>query len=235
MLCPGCGNEIEAGQECPVCATRRERRKDDVERLETSLCPGCGNTIYGVGPCTVCNADRAPRRRARAKHVLCPGCGNEIEQGAECAICASGRGGKRRRKRPEGAVLCISCEQPMDDQDWDGVPVRVCSSCQSMLFPPSSLERVLNKLREATEPVDFTEVLREFKDRHKKQTVAKSVRYKHCPVCDEMMVRRNYAGASGVILDVCGDHGHWVDQVSFSELSDWITRGGDQLAARRKR
>ncbi|MHC4939604.1 MAG: TFIIB-type zinc ribbon-containing protein [Planctomycetota bacterium] len=233
MLCFGCGNEIDAGQECLVCANQRERRNSDFERLETSLCPGCGNTIYGVGPCTVCNADRAPRRRGTQRHVLCPGCGNEINAGEQCAICASGRGGKRRRKGPEGVPLCLACEDPLEEQDWDGIAVHMCPGCQAMLFPPSALERVLNKLRDATEHIDFVEVIREFKDRYKTRRVAKTVRYKHCPVCDEMMVRRNYAGASGIILDVCGDHGHWVDQNAFSELSDWVTRGGDQLAARR--
>ena len=50
-----------------------------------------------------------------------------------------------------------------------------------------------------------------------------------------MMVRRNYANASGVIIDLCGEHGHLVDQNAFSDLSDWISRGGDQIAARRRR
>ncbi|MHC4410409.1 MAG: hypothetical protein ACYS0F_15575 [Planctomycetota bacterium] len=234
MLCPGCGNEIDAGQECPVCASRRERRKTNVERLETSLCPSCGNTIYGIAPCAVCNADRAPRRRGEQRRTLCGGCGNEIDAGEECTICSSGRGGKRRRKGPEGVVACIGCELPMEEQDWDGVAVRMCPSCQAMLFPPSALERVLNKLRDSAEHIDYAEVVREFRDRHKTQRVAKSIRYKHCPVCDEMMVRRNYANASGIILDVCGDHGHWVDQNAFAELSDWVTRGGDQLANRRR-
>jgi len=237
MLCPGCGNEIEAGQECPVCADRRERKKLDIDHVETSLCPGCGNTLYGAGPCPVCNSDRAPRRRSPARRTLCTGCGNEIEIGEECVICASGRGGRPKRKpvRADGAILCISCEVPMEEQDWDGVAVRVCPGCQAMLFPPSALERVLNKLREATEPIDYVEVVREFKDRYKTRRIAGTVRYKHCPVCDEMMVRRNYSGASGIVLDWCGDHGHWVDQNSFAELSDWITRGGDQIASRRKR
>ena len=46
------------------------------------------------------------------------------------------------------------------------------------------------------------------------------------------MSRVNYDSTSGIMLEHCGNHGTWVEQRAFSELSDWITRGGDQLAER---
>ncbi|MEM8883594.1 MAG: zf-TFIIB domain-containing protein [Planctomycetota bacterium] len=219
-----------------MCASKRERQRRDVDTLETTLCPSCGNTVYGSEPCPICTSSGAPRRRRdrdRERTTLCAGCGNEIPAGEDCSICSSGRGGKRK-PQPKGDVMCPNCEIPIESQNWDGVEVDMCMSCQSMLFPPGALEKVLSKLREAAGQMDITEVLREFRDRHKQQRVPKDVRYRRCPVCGEYMTRRNYAGTSGVILDYCGKHGYWVDQHQFDELSNWVTRGGDQLAARKR-
>jgi len=237
MLCPGCGNEIEAGEECPICATGRARRRAARRDDEMRLCPGCGNTIYGAGACTICESDHAPRRRhhqQQERTTLCVQCGNEMVEGEECPVCASGRGGKQKhRYRPGDLVLCTACNVPLTQQDWDGVNVMSCPSCQGMLFPPNALESVLNKLRETADPLDYAEVLKEFRDRYKTRRTTTNVRYKLCPICREAMVRRNYAGASGIVIDACGDHGHWVDQNSFAELSEWISKGGDQLVRRR--
>jgi hypothetical protein len=57
------------------------------------------------------------------------------------------------------------------------------------------------------------------------------VRYKACPVCEEVMARRAYGTVSGVIVDHCGDHGTWVDEAQFAALADFICRGGDVLAS----
>ena len=40
------------------------------------------------------------------------------------------------------------------------------------------------------------------------------------------MMRRNIAGRSGVILDVCGEHGLWFDCDELSHLIAWIRNGG---------
>ena len=108
--------------------------------------------------------------------VLCPGCGNDIVAGEECGICSSGRGAKRKRREPDGTAHCNSCDVPMEEQDWDGVTVHMCPSCQRMLFPPNALERVLDKLRDTAEHIDFTEVVRGFRERYRATRAKTSVR-----------------------------------------------------------
>ena len=89
---------------------------------------------------------------------------------------------------------------------------------------------VLNKLRATCDPVDLSTVFDEFKDRFTRE-LPEAVRYKACPVCATILLRRNYGNVSGVIVDVCGDHGTWVDEQAFAALADFVCRGGDQLAA----
>ena len=133
------------------------RRKD--KPFATSTSPGADRVVT----CDACGAGNVIVDPSRA---LCAGCGNTMPEGEDCAICSSGAGKKKKRRHPVGVAACLNCEELLEDQDWDGVPVKMCPSCQAMQFPPGSLERVLNKLRETTEERDYKEVALEFAGRH---------------------------------------------------------------------
>lgn len=53
-------------------------------------------------------------------------------------------------------------------------------------------------------------------------------RYRPCVVCHELMIRRNYGRESGVILDMCGQHGIWFDAEELARILVWIRAGGGQ-------
>jgi hypothetical protein len=40
------------------------------------------------------------------------------------------------------------------------------------------------------------------------------------------MSRRLYAPGSGVIIDICKDHGLWFDAAELHQILGWITQGG---------
>jgi Zn-finger nucleic acid-binding protein len=50
--------------------------------------------------------------------------------------------------------------------------------------------------------------------------------YRPCAVCGHLMNRRNYARRSGVILDLCGDHGLWFDADELHRVLAWVRGGG---------
>jgi len=52
------------------------------------------------------------------------------------------------------------------------------------------------------------------------------LRYRHCPVCDDLMNRRLYGKRSGVIVDRCRDHGLWLDAGELRQLMEWAHAGG---------
>ena len=115
------------------------------------------------------------------------------------------------------------------DQEIESCTTLMCPSCQGMFFPDQTLERVLNQLRATCDPTDVHSAMQEFKTRFTR-SLPESVKYKQCPVCDGPMTRRNYGGVSGVIIDVCYEHGTWVDGSAFGELADFIVRGGDLVS-----
>lgn len=113
----------------------------------------------------------------------------------------------------------------------EGNKTLLCPTCFGMFFPGNALESVLNRLRANCDPTDLDSALKDFKGRFRRELPA-SVRYKQCPVCDAPMLRRNYGTVSGVITDVCVDHGTWVDEKAFADLANFIVRGGDLVAGK---
>jgi len=166
--------------------------------------------------------------------ALCPGCGNDVRDTTNCPICKAGRAVHKAPRQPpepvDNTCHCPRCNAALAQQDWEGIAILGCPTCRGAFFPGSALEQVLDKLRADAEPVDTETVLKEFKDRFSRQ-LPEAVRYKACPVCNEVMLRRNYGTVSGVIVDTCCDHGTWVDEAQFAALADFICRGGDLLAA----
>lgn len=50
--------------------------------------------------------------------------------------------------------------------------------------------------------------------------------YRPCAVCGGLMNRRNYARRSGVLIDVCKQHGIWFDGDELHRVLTWIEGGG---------
>ena len=47
------------------------------------------------------------------------------------------------------------------------------------------------------------------------------------------MHRRNFGRRSGVILDLCGEHGAWFDSDELARIVEWLRAGGLEAARRR--
>ena len=56
--------------------------------------------------------------------------------------------------------------------------------------------------------------------------------YRPCPVCEKLMQRRHYGRQSGVIVDICRDHGFWFDADELPRILTWVRQGGLETAAR---
>src|ERR1019366_7625487 len=51
------------------------------------------------------------------------------------------------------------------------------------------------------------------------------VRYRKCPACGEMMLRKNFRESSGVIVDVCAAHGVWFDRGELATILAFASTG----------
>ncbi len=61
------------------------------------------------------------------------------------------------------------------------------------------------------------------------------VNYVPCPDCKQLMNRSNFARTSGIILDICKQHGVWFDAEELPKLIDFIRQGGLDRARQREK
>jgi Zn-finger nucleic acid-binding protein len=47
-----------------------------------------------------------------------------------------------------------------------------------------------------------------------------------CVRCGNIMNRVNFKGISGIIIDICGDHGVWLDNKELERIRSFIASGG---------
>lgn len=52
------------------------------------------------------------------------------------------------------------------------------------------------------------------------------VRYRACPACQQLMNRKNFGGASGIIVDVCALHGTFFDSGELPRVLTFVRHGG---------
>jgi Zn-finger nucleic acid-binding protein len=59
--------------------------------------------------------------------------------------------------------------------------------------------------------------------------------YRPCPVCRKFMNRSNFGGGSGVIVDVCGPHGVFLDRGELTRIVDFVEKGGWEKVRKREK
>jgi Zn-finger nucleic acid-binding protein len=62
--------------------------------------------------------------------------------------------------------------------------------------------------------------------KHQVAIAAEQVRYRGCPVCAQLMMRRNFARISGVVVDQCRQHGTWFDPGELDAVLRFVASGG---------
>lgn len=48
----------------------------------------------------------------------------------------------------------------------------------------------------------------------------------YCVHCGSLMGRQNFRKISGVLIDICGDHGVWLDAGELEQIRSFIANGG---------
>ena len=71
----------------------------------------------------------------------------------------------------------------------------------------------------------------------KAQTLSQPVKinYVPCPDCGQLMNRSNFAHSSGVIIDLCKQHGVWFDAEELPKIIEFIRKGGLEKARQREK
>jgi Zn-finger nucleic acid-binding protein len=186
---------------------------------QTLNCYSCGAAVTKDAPnCGHCGA--------RLAGISCPCCFGMMFQGAKfCPHCgepATQWDGKDS-KRP-----CPACRISMLHGTLRDIPLHECPKCFGLWLDSSTFDRVCRNAEQqsailgSAQPITGTNTIG-------------PVRYVRCPQCNDLMHRMNFARCSGVIVDVCREHGTWFEINELHRVVHFIRAGGlDRSRAKEK-
>ncbi len=186
-------------------------------------CSACGAIARDDDErCDYCAAAIEPRDRRGG--LICPECmARNLEDARFCLACGVAFA-PQDIGYEVGELRCPCCEKWMGVSEVCGLVVQECPGCHglwagddvfgALIGRASSVarERALDGLT-STPRVEGA------------NPAARSVEYRRCPVCDELMIRRNFRRRSGVILDVCRSHGTWLDAHELEQVAGFVLSG----------
>ncbi|MBL8859870.1 MAG: zf-TFIIB domain-containing protein [Planctomycetes bacterium] len=193
------------------------------------ICSRCGGPFAaGSETCPWCQAGIALEDRHLS--AVCERCSKRLDKAASfCGGCGFAVRAQALRRLPANAA-CPRCRATLRLRAVDTREITECSSCGGMWLVPDDFAALCERAEEggsvrrallATLPPT--------------QPVAEQrVAYLKCVACSEPMHRRNFGGGSGVIIDVCKDHGVWFDHTELVRVMDYARDGGLERARERE-
>ena len=167
---------------------------------------------------------------ARLATVACPTCFGMIFLGSKfCPHCGTtvhlSTGAKTK-------LPCPKCKgKKLEHKEIGSTEVHECAGCHGLWIEVAAFERICTD-REKQSVVLGTASETFIPGQRGMDT---KVRYVPCPVCSALMHRRNFAKCSGVIIDICRQHGTWFDRDELHHIVQFIHTGGLDVARQREK
>lgn len=180
-------------------------------RIEALNCPNCGSGVSSdKTECLFCGS--------RLKTMACTSCLGAMFVGSKfCAHC--GKKVITAKISEEKIGDCPRCKVSLKLLQIGKTNLRECPDCDGLWVGIETFEEVCaDHERQA-------EVLRVVKENTVHKTPSK-IRYVPCPDCKNLMNRNNFAKISGVIVDICKQHGVWCDAEELPRIIEFIRKGG---------
>jgi Zn-finger nucleic acid-binding protein len=109
-----------------------------------------------------------------------------------------------------------------------------CGACHGVWVSRASIDRLVASHADDTLLLALAPGIAATQAPRARGVGTEPVRYRRCPACGKTMNRVNYARISGIIVDVCRDHGTWFDVHELPALLEFVRRGGLDTARARE-
>jgi Zn-finger nucleic acid-binding protein len=189
----------------------------------TAHCPNCGaNVSLDSVKCSYCQAVLA--------RSACPSCFGAIFQGMKfCPNCGSHV--NRANADAVRNLDCPRCGKALSPSRIGGTRIDECTNCGGIWLDQETFDQICRDAeRQEIIPINPNQI-----EKRELEPVSQSARmYMPCPVCGNLMLRKNYAGCSGVIVDWCRPHGTWFDHQELQQIINFIKSGGLQDARKKE-
>lgn len=189
--------------------------------VEALNCPNCGAGVESDRTlCQFC--------KTRLKTMACPKCFGLMFVGSTfCGHCGA-IAAPVEVSLGERAGDCPRCRRGLEELVIGETTLRGCTKCDGLWLGAATFESICANRERQSAVLGFLD-----KRTLRGQPLTK-VNYVPCPDCGQLMNRNNFAKASGVIVDLCKQHGVWFDADELPSIIEFIQKGGMDLARQRE-
>jgi Zn-finger nucleic acid-binding protein len=230
IACSNCHTQYDVSQvlsDTVTCRCGETLENKPLRAVDARIhrCGSCGAQIGAEAErCDYCGSEvvKDPAKLS----LICPECyARNAEASRFCTAC--GVGFNPEEVRVEGHELpCPACGALMPASQVGGIGLNECGGCNGLWVPGDNFDVLVSRAAEAqrtAEPGAARKPAPRVKGHNPAQ---QQVKYRKCPECDAFMQRRNYKKSSGVIIDICRDHGTWLDADELERIAGFILSGG---------
>lgn len=181
-------------------------------KIEALNCPNCGAGVSSdKTECLFC--------RSRLKTMACPSCFGLMFVGSKhCAHCGE-KVVLTQTTSEKNLGDCPRCKIKLKLLQIGETTLCECEKCGGLWIGVETFEEVCaNHEKQA-------EILSSIEQNSVHKNPAK-IQYVPCPDCKTLMNRNNFASSSGVIVDICKQHGVWFDAEELPKIIEFIRKGG---------
>lgn len=182
-------------------------------QAEALNCPNCGAAVASDSTqCEFC--------KTRLKTVACPSCLGVMFVGSKfCGHCGE-RAVDVAETADEKAGACPRCKVELQSLKIDTTTIRECLQCGGFWTSVETFENLCADKEQQSAVVNYAAA------KPRDHDAATPISYVPCPDCKQLMNRSNFARSSGVIIDLCKEHGVWFDADELPKIIDFIDKGG---------
>ncbi len=112
-------------------------------------------------------------------------------------------------------ITCPRCNGPTVKKPYEAVEIDSCLKCSGIWLDKGELEKVISVKQEKFAPEFVTKTLSQAVAGIPKSESSNSI---ECPVCQSSTRCINYNYGSGVIINICADHGIWFDSGELQRI-----------------
>ena len=193
-------------------------------KIEALNCPNCGAAASSdAAKCRFC--------ASRLKTMACPSCLGSMFSGSKhCHRCGA-KAVAPEVNRAGGTGDCPRCKIQLNDLQIEKVNLRECHKCDGIWADAETFEIVCANSESQAAVLSFVSA-KHHEDENKNPV---KINYVPCPDCKQLMNRNNFARSSGVIIDLCKQHGVWFDAEELPRIIDFVRQGGLEHARRKEK
>ncbi len=238
VACPKCRRQYDAsGREigsrfrcrCGEVLTIHQPEGHDAAVVR---CSSCGAPRReGSMHCEYCNADFTVHEQQL--DTICPHCFARVGDDAKFCDDCGARLAAEKLSELKTELICPACrgDRKLFSRTVDHLGIMECRICAGLWVENSIFEQLIVRARKS-ELFSPNELQNSFDRLRTAGATQVPHGYLPCPVCGELMLRKNYSHWSGVVIDFCKNHGLWFDGDKLSRLLHWIHSGGGADAGR---